>query len=531
MPAYRFRIFTLILATLAISLPTDSAGAQTKKKTTTSSAKKTEPKKKTTAKKTTKKRTAKKKPATPKPPAYTAPRGIAALQADMAVMASKIRSGKFGIMAMSVTRGDTLFAHNAGVAMVPASTMKLLTSALAYERLGPNYRFSTDALRDGTLSPDGTLNGNIIIRGDGDPSLSGRFLGGGPDAPMSVLASYIARSGVKRITGDVIGDASAFDSERIPQGWLSRYLQSGYAARVSGLSLNENLVQVWVLPGTKGASAQVELRPATTAIRLINMARTTTGSGARLSLRRHANGTVIEVRGTIGSRSGPRSYTYVVEDPAAFTTGAFKAALIEQGISVQGHARLGRTPTSAVQVASVKSPTLDRLIAVMNRESINHYAELIFRNATRGHDKSILGSARIGQGQLRQFFANKVGADTMALHAADGSGLSTYDRTTARAQLQMLAYAHKQPWGPSFHASLPVAGESELLRRRMTGSAARSNLHAKTGTTNEVIGLTGYVTSLNGEIIAFTFLYNGTDRWTARGAIDAMGQTLANFTR
>jgi D-alanyl-D-alanine carboxypeptidase/D-alanyl-D-alanine-endopeptidase (penicillin-binding protein 4) len=97
--------------------------------------------------------------------------------------------------------------------------------------------------------------------------------------------------------------------------------------------------------------------------------------------------------------------------------------------------------------------------------------------------------------------------------------------------VQMLGYAHKADWGPWFHASLPVAGESELMRRRMKGSPAQGNLHAKTGTTNDVVGLGGYVTAADGEVIAFSFIYNGADRWTAKSMIDVMGETLANFAR
>ena len=89
-------------------------------------------------------------------------------------MAGRIRSGQFGIMAVSLTRGDTLFAYNAGAPLMPASTMKMLTTAVALERLGPKYQFSTDVLYDGTLDADGTLRGNVYLRGDGDPSLSGR---------------------------------------------------------------------------------------------------------------------------------------------------------------------------------------------------------------------------------------------------------------------------------------------------------------------------------------------------------------------
>jgi D-alanyl-D-alanine carboxypeptidase/D-alanyl-D-alanine-endopeptidase (penicillin-binding protein 4) len=440
-------------------------------------------------------------------------------------MVGRIRSGQFGVMAVSLTRGDTLFQHNAGTPLMPASTMKMLTSAAAFERLGPHYQFSTDVLYDGTLGADGTLTGNVYLRGDGDPSLSGRYMPGGPAAPMNFLADQLVARGVKRVTGEVIGDATAFDDQKIPEGWLTRYLQAGYAARVSGLSLNENLVWVTVTPG-----GGAKLEPATSAIQLISNVRTVAGSGASLSVRRQTDGTIL-VSGRIGSRSLPRRYEYVVEDPAPFTTGALRAAMLAKGIQVDGGIKLARTPSTAVKIASIQSPTLDRIISAMNRESINHFAELLLRNAARGRERNTQGTAASGQALLRQFFATKVKSDTMHLEVSDGSGLSTLDRVTPRLMTQMLGYAHRVDWGPYFHASLPVAGESELLRRRMRGGAAQGNLHAKTGTTNDVIGLGGYVTAVNGEVIAFSFIYNGTDRWTAKSMIDVMGQTLANFAR
>jgi D-alanyl-D-alanine carboxypeptidase/D-alanyl-D-alanine-endopeptidase (penicillin-binding protein 4) len=499
----------LLIVSIAI-VPADTAAQKSKKKTTSS----------------TRKRVAKKKPAQRVPAvSATSPRSARALAADMAAIAGHIRSGQFGIMAVSLTRGDTLFALNAGVPLMPASTMKMLTSAVAFERLGPQYQFSTDVLSDGTLGADGTLTGNIYLRGDGDPSLSGRYLPGGPEAPMNFLADQLVSRGVKRITGTVIGDATAFDDQKIPEGWLTRYLQAGYAARVSGLSLNENLVWVTVTPGT-GA----RLEPATSAITLINKVRTVAGSGARLSVKRQTDGT-ITVTGSIGSRSAPRRYEYVVEDPASFTTGALRAALIAKGIQVDGGIRLGSTPASATKIASIQSPTLDRIISAMNRESINHFAELLMRDAARGPQRNMQGTVANGQALLRSFFATNVKADTTLLEVSDGSGLSTLDRVTPRAMARMLGYAHRASWGPWFHASLPVAGVSELLRKRMRGGAAQGNLHAKTGTTNDVIGLGGYVTSLNGEVIAFSFIYNGRDRWTAKSMIDVMGQTLANFAR
>jgi len=341
---------------------------------------------------------------------------------------------------------------------------------------------------------------------------------------MNYLADQLAARGVKRVTGEVIGDASAFDDQKIPEGWLTRYLQAGYAARVSGLSINENLVWVTITP------SGVKLEPASTAIPLVSNVRTVPGGGASLSVRRQGDGTIL-VSGRIGSNSPPRRYEYVIEDPASFTTGALKAALVAKGIAVDGGIRLGPTPSSAVKLASIKSPTLDRIISAMNRESINHFAELLMRDAARGPQRDKQGTVANGQALLRHFFATKVGADSSSLEVYDGSGLSTLDRVTPREMVKMLAYAHKASWGPWFHASLPVAGESELLKRRMRGGAAQGNLHAKTGTTNDVIGLGGYVTALNGEVIAFSFIYNGADRWTAKSMIDVMGATLANFAR
>jgi D-alanyl-D-alanine carboxypeptidase/D-alanyl-D-alanine-endopeptidase (penicillin-binding protein 4) len=433
-------------------------------------------------------------------------------------------------MVVSLTRGDTLFAENASASMLPASTQKVLTSAIAFERFGPSYQFSTDALRDGEMGSDGIVRGNLYLRGDGDPALSGKFLPGGPSAPMNRLADLVAAKGIKRITGSVIGDATAFDNELVPEGWLTRYLQASYAARVSALSLNDNLVIVAVTPGAAGSPASVTLEPSNNAIPLRASVRTVAGGGARLSFRKASDGT-ISASGSIGTRAGTRRYVYIVEDPASFTTGAFRNALVARGIVVDGGIRLGKTPGNAVAVASLKSPPLSSLVAAMNRESINHYAELLFRNAARGPERERVGSADNASALLNQFFATKVKADTTGLAHADGSGLSTLDRATARAQVQLLGYAHKASWGPWLHASLPVAGDSETLSRRMRNTPAEGNLHAKTGTTNDVVALAGYVTAVNGEVLAFSFLYNGRDRSVARSLIDTMSETLASFGR
>jgi len=186
--------------------------------------------------------------------AWTSPNGASALQSDLAGMISRnVRSGQFGAMVVSLTRGDTLFAQNAGEMMQPASTMKLFSTAVALDRFGPEHRFSTDVLRDGPVGGDGTVNGNIFLRADGDPSMSARFYKD-PNLPMTTLARSVAAAGVKHVKGDLVYDASAFDDQKIPDGWKTTYLGAAYAARVSALSLNENLVWVVVQPNGKTAN-------------------------------------------------------------------------------------------------------------------------------------------------------------------------------------------------------------------------------------------------------------------------------------
>jgi D-alanyl-D-alanine carboxypeptidase/D-alanyl-D-alanine-endopeptidase (penicillin-binding protein 4) len=464
-------------------------------------------------------------------PAFTAPRSVSALASDMGTMlGGGARGGRWGILVVSLTRGDTLFSRGENEMLQPASTFKLMTSVLALDRFGPDYQLSTDVFRDGPMAPDGGVQGNLYLRGAGDPGFSNRFLRGDPSAPVDLLAQFIAGAGVKHVSGDLVADASAFEDRKIPEGWRSRYLGLSYAAPVSALSLNENTVWVVVEPSDNGGPPTVRLDPSSSSLTVTSSVKSVKGSrGARLSVRRTGLG-AIDARGWIGSRAGSRRYELVVDEPALFTAGALRDALAEQGVKVDGTVRLGTTPGNAQRVTGFPSPPLSRLIAVMNRESVNHYAELLFRNASRGVNNTT-GSAEAGNAMLRRFAEERLGVDSADVYAADGSGLSVLDRVTPRAMVHLLDYAHKAPWGPAFHASLPVAGESELLRRRMRSTPAQGNLHAKTGTTNTVISLAGYVTALDGEVLAFTFIYNGSDRWRAKETIDQMGATLANFVR
>lgn len=507
------RLILTCAALAAVLSPTGPAAAQ---RLTRAAAGATTPPK-TAAKKTTS------RPAPP--PAWTKVVGTSDLAAALSgALAGSTRNGRWGAIVVSLTRGDTLFAENADALMLPASTMKMYTAAVVLDRFGPDYVFKTPVLRDGSVGPDGVLQGNLYLRGVGDPSLSPRFWKG--DSPMDALARQVVEAGIKHVRGDVVGDATLFDGQLVPDGWKTTYLGQAYAARVSALSLNENLI--WVAVRPNGKTAAVTLEPATTTIPVQSTVRVVAGSGGRISAARRSDGTVV-VRGTIGAKSAVRKYSLVADNPPVFATGALRAALEKAGVTISGVTRYGPTPPGATVVGAVASPPLSQIVGEMNRESINVVAELLYRAAAATPQQQ--ANTRTALATLRQFMAQKVGSPASQVDVADGSGLSELDRVTPRSMVELLAYSHAAPWSSAFHASLPVAGESGTLRRGARGTPAHGNLHAKTGTTNSVASLGGYVTSRNGEILAFAFLYNGTDRANARAAMHRMGATMADWLR
>jgi D-alanyl-D-alanine carboxypeptidase/D-alanyl-D-alanine-endopeptidase (penicillin-binding protein 4) len=448
-------------------------------------------------------------------------RAAFALRASLG-SALRTRSGRWGVLVTSVTRGDTLFSAEPDRLLKPASTMKLMTSALALERFGADHTFGTEVLSDRAPS-GGVLEGNLYMKGGGDPTLSLRFSKG--ESPTDALARQIRARGIERVRGDIVADETAFAPERIPDGWKKSYRASAYAAPISALSLNENLV--WVDTRVVDGKPVVTLDPPTATMTVTNNVKVVDGRGGRILIGRTKTGVL--AMGTIGSDSRPKRYSLVVEDPPAFAAGALATSLEKAGVKLEGTVRAGETPRSARRMATIQSQPLQSIVSVMNRESVNHYAELLYRSASRGPERA--GSANGALESLRDFLSGKVGVERDDIRVRDGSGLSEADTLTARSLVQVLTYANGAPWSSAYHLSLPVAGQTELLKRRMRSTWAHGNLHAKTGSTNTVSSLAGYVTARNGELIAFAFIYNGRDLWNARIAMDRMGSALAGFSR
>ncbi len=494
---------------------------------------------------------------------------LAALQSELArhLARGAGRTGNWGVLAVSGARGDTLFAQNHGASLAPASNQKLLTSAGALYHLGPDFRFTTFLLADGTVS-NGRLHGDLILYGTGDPALSDRLLES-EVAPFREFARELRRQGVRTVTGDILGDGTFFTGPTRRDSWNPRDLNDWFAAPVSGLSFNENVVTLRVQASAPGTAPRVRTQPEGALLPLANQGRTVAG-GVRTPLMvvRDDPDAPIEIRGEMAPGQADAWRRITVSDPPAFAASILKRVLREEGIRVEGSSgsvrdasesrvtgtrlvapafqgvgdegaagswddgsSVGGTRTAGETwtVAVHHSPPVRDLLDVVNKRSHNLYAEalLLAMGRTAWGDGSFDG----GSGVLTRYLTRVVQLDSDGLNVVDGSGLSRLNRARPSDLVTLLAHMDRDEHADAFWASLPEAGNQRELRR-MYRSAAAGNLRAKTGTIHRVSALSGVVRTLDGEPIYFSIVANDVPSpWAAKQVEDRIGIQLAAFTR
>lgn len=395
-----------------------------------------------------------------------------------------------------------IFSYNASHPMIPASNMKIITSGCALERFGPDYRFLTTVR--GNPIQNGIMDGNLILKGSGDPTWNGDFY---PNAtsPLDMLAQKLKEEGLREVTGDLVVDDSIFDHEFIGYGWKDRYEWDDYASEAAGLSLNYNQVVVSIVPGFTGGPAQITLWPDNQALLVINHAVTTPGPSA-LYIHRDRLENEVTVSGRIGAYSKGTSFTFNIHDPPLFVGSAFKAILKKDGIDVLGGVReirqveLGQDRRDPV-LASLYSPPLLKIIHDLNKNSVNFLAEHLFRAlaASRFGKGTIAGGDRAVCDCLTSF-----GIRQPYVVMADGSGLSSLDRVSPHTLVTVLQSLAVRSIGPLFKKTLPVGGVDGTLEGRLSGV----HVEAKTGAIRHVSSLSGYVVTRYGQTLVFSIILN-----------------------
>jgi D-alanyl-D-alanine carboxypeptidase/D-alanyl-D-alanine-endopeptidase (penicillin-binding protein 4) len=444
---------------------------------------------------------------------------------DILKSSATARRGLWGIHIVNLTTGQAVFGYQQDRFFVPASTAKLFSSALALERLGPGYRFTTSILS--ALKPDanGRLSGDLRLAGGGDPTLSGRAYpykkdaaSGSPLGAIEGLASAVVAQGVKRVEGDIVGDDTAYVWEPYPEGRSQEDAVWDYGAPVSALTVNDNRISLVVRPGRRaGDPAQIRISPALEYFAIENRVVTTAGGRSDVQVARSNGSRQLRVWGTIPAGAASEGLSLAVDDPAQFAATALWDALVRRGVEIAGkpvalHRLPGEAappgkgaPVSGFEMVRRYSPPLADILTVVNKESQNLHAELLLDEVGRVRGRE--GSRAAGLELLGRFLA-EAGVPLDEVQLVDASGLSVLDMVTPRAMTRLLAYMDRSENRAAWIESLAVAGEEGTLSQRFTEDPAAKRIRAKTGTLTHVSAIGGYARTASGDTLAFSILVN-----------------------
>jgi len=458
-------------------------------------------------------------------------RSLDQLQHDIdAILGSPLlERGFWGVVIKPVNRDETWYSRNGAKLMMPASSLKVVTLAVAAEKLGWDYRFETRVFPIGTVR-GGVLHGDLVIVGSGDPSLDD--WDGIATRLFADWAAQLKAAGISAIDGRIVGDDNAFEDETIGLGWAWDDLPAGFAAGVSALQFNEGNVLLRLGPGDAvGEKAAATISPDFAGLTLSNMIVTSAaGTTGNVTRRRLPGSSRLELRGTLPLRGRPYSQTASVDNPTLYFVAALRAALVADGIPVSGAAvdidDLPSPPSHdrLVPLITYQSPPLSMLATTMMKLSQNQFAEAMFKTVGGGTSEA----ARLAERDTVQ----RWGIDPTGLVVADGSGLSRYNYITPETMVAVLTHvAGSERLQSTYQSTLPIAGRDGTLELRMKGTAAEGRAFVKTGSMTGVRTAAGYVMSADGQMIVFAIFANNFENSSAviNAATDEIIVRLASY--
>lgn len=443
---------------------------------------------------------------------------------DAHLAAPRFAAASWSIQVVSIDSGKILYEHDANRLLVPASTAKLYTGALALDTFGADYRVTTRLLATARPGRDGTLHGDLILQGRGDPTLGTEA---DPDWAER-LAQALRKSGVRRIDGDLVADATYFAAPAYGGGWEAADLQSWFGVPASALSVGENLARLYVKPGGRiGGPALLRFDPdwMSQAFELDNELRTVAPpQRSDVSLVRRPGERRLSAFGQVSARAAEADYRLSLPDPPLMAGYALQRALGDYGIEVGGKLRSVSWPQhlavrdadKAWTVGDVVSPPLGEILRRGFKVSQNLYLQNLLlmvgaaeaeRSGANAADAPFRSTEQLAMAAMRRYL-DRLGITPEAVSLDDGAGLSRRNLSSAAAFVKLLLAHADDPAQRAFRSALPEAGVDGTLTGRLRDLPGRGKVFAKTGAMAQVASLAGYAISAKGERIAFALMLN-----------------------
>lgn len=393
---------------------------------------------------------------------------------------------------VSDENGNFIYEYQGNKGLSTASTQKIFTAGAALEALGKNYTYKTTSSYSGSIS-GGNLNGNLFISSTGDPTLgSWRYEAYKPEVFKQKLIDAIKKSGIKKISGDLVIDDSYFDHQTIPGGWPWNDLGNYYGAGVWGINWRENQFDINI-NGNEFKSFSYPLE----GVNWLNDLKVG-GSSDQSLIFTAPHSDVALINGTLPAKTV--TVSGAVPNPPLQLGVEVKQWLKDSGIDFSGkvvtNSQLEIEGKKALQapknniILTYESPTLDKIIYWFLRKSINFYGETLIK--TLGKEKKGDPSFKSGVAYLKEFWKSK-GINPNMINFADGSGLSPQNYVAAKAEVQALLYARKQPWFESYYEGFPTHD---------------NGMKMKSGTMSDTKSYAGYHTSKDGKKYVFSIIIN-----------------------
>lgn len=458
--------------------------------------------------------------------------GVLAYRVGALMMDPSVRAAAVGAEVRVADSGTLVFSRNPTTALMPASDTKLFTSAAAMHRLGPDFRFHTDAL--GGAVNGGVLSTPIYLKGYGDPTTL--------TSDYAALAAAVRAKGITSIPGGIRADATYFEATQYSPYWSPDYANDYYAAKCSPLTVSPDTdydagtVIVKAVPAAAaGGAPSVQLVPAEAGgyIRLAPNVRTVAaGLSSYLVVSRQPGSTTVTVTGqvAVGNTAGVKEWITVPE-PALYAAAVFRAQLARAGVSVGATTAAAGTPAGLSVLATDTSMTVAQLLVPFLKLSNNTHADALTKTmaarATGAPGTWATGTALI------KAYATGLGVDMTGTTLVDGSGLTRYNKVTARQLATLLVAVQREAWFSTWYDALPIAGlpgkfVGGTLASRMAGTYAVGNVHAKNGYLTGVTSLSGYATGRDGRRYVFAMITNHSGA-TTRPIENALGVLLAGW--